>query len=178
MAGQASIWATLLPVIIGGAIGVSGSVFGSWFIEKRKEKSERKRHREKKNEEAVTAVYEFDHRLEKYRLDTAVGKEQQMTSSPFAKLEGIVALHFPELGIDARQRCKGTPTLFGAGGQKKALKQIRQQKQLVNVAPGPEKCCFTWPILAAMPRPSGFIAPCLPSKVDRPPTGPLWVPTK
>jgi bifunctional non-homologous end joining protein LigD len=26
-----------------------------------------------------------------------------------------------------------------------------------------------------MPRPSGFIAPCLPSKVDRPPSGPLWV---
>ena len=24
-------------------------------------------------------------------------------------------------------------------------------------------------------RPSGFIEPCLPSKVDRPPTGPLWV---
>ena len=24
-------------------------------------------------------------------------------------------------------------------------------------------------------RPSGFIAPCLPSKVARPPTGPLWV---
>jgi ATP-dependent DNA ligase len=24
-------------------------------------------------------------------------------------------------------------------------------------------------------RPSGFIEPCLPSKVDRPPSGPLWV---
>jgi hypothetical protein len=23
--------------------------------------------------------------------------------------------------------------------------------------------------------PSGFIEPCLPSKVDRPPSGPLWV---
>ena len=26
-----------------------------------------------------------------------------------------------------------------------------------------------------MPHPSGFIAPCLPSKVARPPSGPLWV---
>src|SRR4029079_12231619 len=93
MAGDASIWTTLLAVIVGGAIGVSGS----WIIERRKEKSERKRHRENKFEEAVTAVYEFDHWLDKYRLDTAIGKEQQMTSSPFAKLEGIVALHFPEL---------------------------------------------------------------------------------
>ena len=24
-------------------------------------------------------------------------------------------------------------------------------------------------------RPSGFIEPCLPSKVDQPPSGPLWV---
>jgi len=27
----------------------------------------------------------------------------------------------------------------------------------------------------AMRRPSGFIAPCLPSKVSQPPSGPLWV---
>jgi bifunctional non-homologous end joining protein LigD len=26
-----------------------------------------------------------------------------------------------------------------------------------------------------LPRPSGFIEPCLPSKVFRPPSGPLWV---
>jgi ATP-dependent DNA ligase len=26
-----------------------------------------------------------------------------------------------------------------------------------------------------VPQPSGFIPPCLPSKTDRPPTGPLWV---
>ena len=25
-------------------------------------------------------------------------------------------------------------------------------------------------------RPSGFVEPCLPSKVARPPSGPLWVP--
>ena len=30
------------------------------------------------------------------------------------------------------------------------------------------------PIMIAR-RPSGFIAPCLPSKVARPPSGPLWV---
>jgi hypothetical protein len=30
-------------------------------------------------------------------------------------------------------------------------------------------------VKAAQRRPSGFIEPCLPSKVDRPPTGPLWV---
>jgi len=28
---------------------------------------------------------------------------------------------------------------------------------------------------SAMPRPSGFVAPCLPSKVVRPPSGSLWL---
>jgi hypothetical protein len=28
---------------------------------------------------------------------------------------------------------------------------------------------------SAMPRPSGFIAPCLPTKVARPPSGKSWV---
>ena len=31
------------------------------------------------------------------------------------------------------------------------------------------------PILRLWPCPSGFIAPCQPSKVARPPSGPLWV---
>lgn len=83
-----SIWTTLLPVMVGGAIGVAGSFFGPWFNEKKKKRAE-------KIEELVTAVYEFDHWVDKYRNVTAFGDPGEIGLSPMAKMEAIAAVHFP-----------------------------------------------------------------------------------
>jgi hypothetical protein len=43
--------ASLLPVIVGGLIGLAGGVVGPWFLQKGKDETEKKKHRAEKFEE-------------------------------------------------------------------------------------------------------------------------------
>lgn len=87
---------TLIPVIVGGGIALTGAWLGPWLLEKRKEAAERKRTRAQKFEEMVAAVYEFDHWVDNLRQERAYGMDRPSTVSPFAKIEAISALYFPQ----------------------------------------------------------------------------------
>jgi hypothetical protein len=87
-----SIWTILLPVIVGGAIGIVASFVGPWFIERVKEKNERRKRRREKFEELVSAVYEFDNWLNRIKADGNLG---EVGSSPPIKLGVIARVYFP-----------------------------------------------------------------------------------
>ncbi len=90
-----SMWATLLPVVVGGAIALAGSWLGPWLIEARKENSELRKLRAEKFEELVKAIYEFDHWMDRERDRALGGDAPEPTVSPFAKVQAISAVYFP-----------------------------------------------------------------------------------
>jgi hypothetical protein len=90
-----TMWGTLVPVLIGGLLTLAGGFFGPLFLQERKDKAEKKKHRSEKFEELVTAVYEFDTWLDNLESIRAHGKVAEIGISPFAKLEAISAVHFP-----------------------------------------------------------------------------------
>jgi hypothetical protein len=84
---------TLGGTLIGGAIGF----LGPWLLQRRKEAEEKRRRRAEKFEELVAAVYEFDHWVENRRRKFAYGEENlPETASPFAKIEALVVIYFPQ----------------------------------------------------------------------------------
>ena len=91
-----SIWATLLPVVVGGGIGFATGWFGPWLLEGRKEKAEKKKRRADKFEELVTALYEHKHWLDMMEQIWVYGFEEKRTMSPFAKVHAISRVYFPE----------------------------------------------------------------------------------
>ena len=48
------LWNVLLPVLVGGAIGIVGSFVGPFFLQRAKDAADRKRKRAEKFEELVT----------------------------------------------------------------------------------------------------------------------------
>lgn len=59
-------------------------------------KEEKKKRRAEKFEELVTAVYEFDHWLDRKESISAFGIEEKLEVSPFAKVEAIAGVYFPQ----------------------------------------------------------------------------------
>ena len=53
--------ADLLPVIVGGLIGLAGGFIGPWLLQKNKDETERKKQRRDKFEELVTALFDYEH---------------------------------------------------------------------------------------------------------------------
>jgi hypothetical protein len=95
-----AVWSTLVPVMVGGAIGLVGGWLGPWLVERRKEIAEKKKRRIEKFEELVAALFEYEHWLDVVRdmqLSTkATEIVPTLPPSPFAKLHAISAVHFPE----------------------------------------------------------------------------------
>lgn len=97
MAGEVSLWS----VVVGGAIALGGVVIsnGINIYMKRVESLEaKKKARAAKFEELVGTVYEFDHWIRTKRDVTVFGEEKTLGASPLAKIDAIVAVHFPNLG--------------------------------------------------------------------------------
>lgn len=90
------MWSTLVPVMVGGAIGLVGGWLGPWLVERRKEAAEKKKIRAVKFEELVAAVYEFDHWLSVKENKQAFGGDDKIGPSPFSKIEAISGVYFPE----------------------------------------------------------------------------------
>jgi hypothetical protein len=86
-------WIGLLGTAIGGTIGL----LGPWLLQRRKEAEERRHRRAAKFEELVAAIYEFDRWGENLRNIAAYGESSlPLTASPFAKIEAIVVIYFPQ----------------------------------------------------------------------------------
>jgi hypothetical protein len=86
----------LLSVMVGGAIGIIAGVVGPYFIQRVKEKADKKQKRAEKFEELVGAVYEYDHWIDMIRGIRVAGLDGEITMSPFAKIRAISDTYFPE----------------------------------------------------------------------------------
>jgi hypothetical protein len=95
-AQSAGMFATLVPVVIGGVIALAGTWLGPWISERHKERQEKKKVRTAKFEELVASVYEFDGWLDKERDANFANETSKQGLSPFAKLDAIAAVHFPQ----------------------------------------------------------------------------------
>jgi hypothetical protein len=91
---------SLWPVIVGGLLGVGGTlvgVFGTTIRDAAQQRHEKAKRRADKFEELVAAVYEFDHWLDTLRHRDAFGQgDTPETVSPFAKVQSISAVYFPQ----------------------------------------------------------------------------------
>jgi hypothetical protein len=96
MAGDTSLW----PVIVGGLLGVGGTmvgVIGTTIRDVAQQRQEKTKRLADKFEELVAAVYEFDHWLEGLRDREAFGRDGiPVTASPIAKVNSISAVYFPQ----------------------------------------------------------------------------------
>ena len=97
-----SLWQVLAPVIVGGLIGVGGSLVGPWLIQDRKEAAEKKQRRAEKFEELVTALFELHHWMAKMGNVRVFGEERDLEMSPIAKVQAISAVYFPEFEEEIR----------------------------------------------------------------------------
>jgi hypothetical protein len=101
MAGaDTSLWPIILTGLftLGGSLGGIGvGLVGAARREAAQERRDAKKRRADKFEELVAAVYEFDHWLDGIRQRDAFGRENVPdTVSPFAKLQSISAVYFPQ----------------------------------------------------------------------------------
>jgi hypothetical protein len=95
-AANSSIWTVLLPVIVGGLIGLIGGFVGPFFVQRTKDAADEKRKRKEKFEELVAVVFECDHWVDDLRQTLVYGQELVITVSPFAKLQAISLVYFPQ----------------------------------------------------------------------------------
>ena len=93
---DASLW----PVVVGGLLGMGGTivgVIGTTVRDAAQQRHEKAKRRADKFEELVAAVYEYDHWLDTIRHRDAFGtSEASETVSPFAKVQSISAVYFPQ----------------------------------------------------------------------------------
>jgi hypothetical protein len=95
-ASSPGVVATLVTVVIGGALTLAGTWLGPWISERHKEKAEKTKKRADKFEELVAAIYEFDYWLDTERNRALGGDTSPPTVSPFAKIQAIVSVYFPQ----------------------------------------------------------------------------------
>ncbi len=88
--------ADLEGVIIGGAIGVAGSLLGPLILEWRKQLYAKNDKRKEKFEQYVATLYEYDHWVRTLYRIKLEGSTDSETVAPYAKLEAIKQVYFPE----------------------------------------------------------------------------------
>jgi uncharacterized membrane protein YeaQ/YmgE (transglycosylase-associated protein family) len=97
------LWNVLLPVLIGGAIGIVGSFVGPFFLQRLKDATEKNRIRAEKFEALVGAVTEHYHLIAALRFFAISGQGSLPTLSAIIKMEAIVSTYFPEFEGLVRQ---------------------------------------------------------------------------
>ncbi|GBF27265.1 hypothetical protein MnTg02_02315 [bacterium MnTg02] len=88
--------AEMLSVVVGGLLAVGGGGTMQWYLNKIQRENEDKRQRAIKFEELVSAIYEYDHWLMTYRNIHTFGSDDTETPTPFAKIQAITLIYFPE----------------------------------------------------------------------------------
>lgn len=96
VAQTVSVWGTLLPVIVGGLIGVLGTIVGPPLLQLLNEKSTRKQRRLAQFEELVAAIYAFDDWQDQARLVRVFDEKIVLPPNPMAKIRTLTAVHFQE----------------------------------------------------------------------------------
>jgi hypothetical protein len=93
---------TLIPVIVGGIIGILGTVAGPPLTHWLTQGAERQKKRADKLEQFMNALYAYDHCLGVIRAINVFGHEQAEPPSPFAKAQAIASIYFPEFELTLR----------------------------------------------------------------------------
>lgn len=91
---------SLWPVIVGGLLAMGGIAINNvvnFLLNRQKSEEEKRKERAAKFEELVAAIYEFDHWLDIERNRGLGSITDAPTMSPFAKIQAIGAVHFPNL---------------------------------------------------------------------------------
>jgi hypothetical protein len=100
---EVSLWATLLPVIVGGLIGLTGGLAGPWFLERREQAAEKKKKLAEKFEELIAAIHEHSHWLVTARSVRVLGIEKELSVNPITKALAIVAIYFPQFYDETKE---------------------------------------------------------------------------
>jgi hypothetical protein len=126
----------LLPVIVGGLIGLAGGFVGPWFLQKTKEAAERKKHRAEKFEELVQALYQHRFWLQTVKHIRVFGDNRDEPLSPFARLESIAMVYFPQFlqSITELDRLSDAYEIWMHEGVKKRLAgKIRELSDVTDI---------------------------------------------
>jgi hypothetical protein len=98
---------SLWPVVVGGLLtlgGIGAGLVASAYRDAAQERREAKKRREDKFEELVAAVYEFDHWLNGLRRwDYNKPPSNPEAPSPFAKVQSITSVYFPQFSEMVRE---------------------------------------------------------------------------
>ena len=96
----ADMWETLLPVIVGGGIGLIGGLAGPPLSHILLRKAERKKLRREKFEQLLGLLYEHDHWLNLMRNIIVFGEEDTHPVEPLPKAKAIATMYFADLKQD------------------------------------------------------------------------------
>lgn len=124
MVDQPDMLAILLPVIVGGVIGVVGGIAGpplSHWLSQRAAAKERKVQR---LEDILSAIHEHDHWLEDMRLHRMFGDTPRPAGAPpLPRAQALCAVHLPELrkAVDALDSASIRYTLWMAEAAKRRV---------------------------------------------------------
>jgi hypothetical protein len=126
MAGaDTSLW----PVVVGGLLaglfalgGIGVGLVGTARRDAAQEHHEKAKRRADKFEELVAAVYEFDHWLDSSR-QRAFGADIPETVSPFAKVQSISSVYFPQFD-EAIRELDGATTRYRMWIQAAAVRRL------------------------------------------------------
>jgi hypothetical protein len=120
---------TLLPVIVGGLIGLAGGIVGPPLSHWLNEGSSNKKKRAEKLEEMIGYIYAHDHWLNIMRNIRVYGAQDAESPTPLSKANAIAAIYFPqfltalaELGVVTNQY---ELWMFG-GAQKRLAGNIKE----------------------------------------------------
>lgn len=103
MAEPSSIWAVLLPVIVGGGIATLGGAVGPLLSHLLTARSSIKAKREKEFERVVEAMLEHDHWLDLKKNAVVYGEAREIPYPPIRRAVAAVSLYFPELLSSMRE---------------------------------------------------------------------------
>ncbi len=87
---------TLLPVIVGGLIGLAGGIAGPPLSHWLNEGSARRKKRAEKLEEMIGYIYAHDHWIDTLRGIRVFGAADDREPSPLSKAQAIAAIYFPQ----------------------------------------------------------------------------------
>jgi len=93
----------LLPVVVGGLLGLAGGLIGPPYLHRLQQKAERKKRQAEKFEELVNALYQHSHWLNVMKDVQVFGSDDQLTMSPMARVQAISLVYFPEFDAQIRE---------------------------------------------------------------------------
>lgn len=91
---------SLVPVIVGGLIGLAGGIAGPPLSHWLNEGSSNKKKRAEKLEEMIGYIYAHDHWLNVLRNIRVFGAQDTQEPAPLPKAKAITAIYFPQFTDD------------------------------------------------------------------------------